>query len=377
MEPSAPATYWLECMHLIAGLLGLLVVALVLVEFFLVYLLPRRVRRDPRFARQLNVVAWETFRAGAGRLRPKTADTVLGFFGPLAVLATLGGWVVGLILGFAAMDWATGDRIGAARAGFSEDLYYSAAGLFSVTTGVSPAGTLGRILHVAEAAAAYGVIFVVIGYLPALYQAFSRREVTVSLLDPRAGSPPSAAALIVASGKRGSWADVDAYLEKWEEWTSELMESHLSYPVLTHFRSQHVNQNWLAALTTVMDASALALAAAPEGAVDSAQITYRIGRHALSDLSFTLRVKPVVLQHERLSRAELADLLTELDRIDLPHEPADTIARRLRELRSAYEPHAWALAQYLVFDLPRWVAPEPRANWKGGYWRRYHHEPHA
>jgi hypothetical protein len=362
-------------MHLVVGLLGLLLVGLVLVEFFLVYLLPRRVRRDPQFARQLNVVVWNMCRAAVRRLPPKTADTVLGFFGPVAVLTTLSGWVAGLILGFAAMDWATGARVGAARASFGDDLYYSAGALFSVTTNVSPAGGLARVLRVAEAAAAYGVIFVVIGYLPALYQAFSRRETKVSLLDPRAGSPPSAGALVVDCGQHGSWADVDAYLEKWEEWTGDLMESHLSYPVLTHFRSQHVNQSWLGALTVIMDAAALALAAAPAGSAENAEMTYRMGRHALSDLTFTLRVKPVAPGQERLTPDKLGELLGELDRVNLPYEDPDAIAGRLAELRATYEPYAQALGEYLVLDLPEWLAPEPAANWKGGYWRRYHREP--
>src|SRR6266536_1474758 len=96
--------------------------------------------------------------------------------------------------------------------------------------------------------------------LPTLFQAFSKRETALSQLDPRAGSPPTAGALLVRSGQRGGWQDLDAYLQQWEVWTAELMETQLSYPMLGYFRSQHMNQNWVAALTTVVDTCAFSMA---------------------------------------------------------------------------------------------------------------------
>src|SRR5947209_17919889 len=99
-------------------------------------------------------------------------------------------------------------------------------------------------MQVVEAAIGLSFLGAVIGYLPALFQAFSRRETAVSRLDPRAGSPPSAGTLLERSGERGGWTELDEYLREWESWTAELMETHLSYPNLGYFRSQHVDQNW-------------------------------------------------------------------------------------------------------------------------------------
>src|SRR5439155_8321727 len=139
----------------------------------------------------------------------------------------------------------------------------------------------------------FAVLFIAIGYLPALFQAFSRRELAVSQLDPRAGSPPSAGALLERSGTHGGWASLDSYLEEWDTWAAELMETHLSYPILAYFRSQHLNQNWLATLTTILDATAFAIAAAPTGTeAEAAEATFAIGRHAVADLAFTLRTRP-------------------------------------------------------------------------------------
>ena len=44
----------------------------------------------------------------------------------------------------------------------------------------------------AEAGIGLGLLAIVIGYLPIIYQAFSRRETSIVLLDARAGSPPTA-----------------------------------------------------------------------------------------------------------------------------------------------------------------------------------------
>ena len=124
-------------------------------------------------------------------------------------------------------------------------------------------------------------------------------------LDPRAGSPPSPGRLLERTGERGGWSELDEYLIEWETWTAELMETHLSYPILGYFRSQHVNQNWLAALTTIVDASAYALAYGPEGSTEGAELTFRIGSHALGDLAYTLSTRRVQRDPEPRSRDRL------------------------------------------------------------------------
>src|SRR5207249_4041653 len=130
---------------------------------------------------------------------------------------------------------------------------------------VVPTGAWGRSLAVAEAGIGFGFLAVVISYLPVLYQAFSRREITISLLDARAGSPPSAGELLRRLAQARSLAGVGPLLVEWERWAAELLESHLSFPVLSYYRSQHDNQSWVGALATVLDTSAL-LIAGVEGA---------------------------------------------------------------------------------------------------------------
>ncbi|MGA8721848.1 MAG: hypothetical protein WB557_27845, partial [Solirubrobacteraceae bacterium] len=237
------------------------------------FLLPRRVRRDPAIARAVLRTLWIPWRAGARRLPRDAADTMLGIFGPFG-LAFLGLLSAGVILSYAGLNWAGSTHLGGPRAAdFGSDLYFSAGAFFSASTPSDPVGGLGKTLQIAEAANGLGFLAIAIGYLPALFQAFSRRESAVARLDPRAGSPPSPGRLLERSGERGGWADLDEYLLEWETWTAELMETHLSYPILGYFRSQHVDQNWLAALTTIVDASAYALAYGPKGSTEAAELT--------------------------------------------------------------------------------------------------------
>jgi hypothetical protein len=192
----------------------------------------------------------------------------------------------------------------------------------------------------------------------------------VSRLDPRAGSPPTAGALLERSGRRGGWGELDEYLREWESWSAELMETHLSYPILAYFRSQHVNQNWLAALTTVVDACTYAIAYGPEEVVHGAELTFAIGRHALADLSLALGQQPAraavkAAAEARLSPEELGELRSRLEGSGLHAEDSAESERRLHRLRATYEPNAIALANHLALNLPGWLpGEEVRENWR-------------
>jgi len=111
------------------------------------------------------------------------------------------------------------------------------------------------MLAIIEAGLGFAFLALIIGYLPVIYQAFSRREASISLLDARAGSPPSAGELLRRHGPEHTRTGSTS--RDWERWAADLLESHLSYPVLCYYRSQHKNQSWLTALTAVLDASVL------------------------------------------------------------------------------------------------------------------------
>jgi hypothetical protein len=353
-------------MRTLLGVLSLGLIALMLAEFFVTFLLPRRVKRDPRIARQFFAVVWKPWRGIASRLPTVSRDTMLGIYGPLGLLLVLAFLSAGLIIGFAGLQWAHDAHLGgSAAATFGDDLYFSAGSFFGGSTTLNASGELTKVLQICEEASGFAVLFISIGYLPAFFQAFSRRETAVSQLDPRAGSPPTAGALLVNSAERGGWQELDDYLREWEAWTAELMETQLSYPLLGWFRSQHVNQNWLAALTTVVDACAFSIAYAPEGSVKAAGFTYAIGRHALADLSLSFRGSVQPTAPDRLPPEDLAELISRLEGSALPLEDGGAATDRLGKLRDGYEKYAIAIADRLALPLPGWLPGEDAIE----YWR--------
>jgi hypothetical protein len=276
------------------------------------------------------------------------------------------------MFGYACLQWGGGSHLGAhGSVDFGQDLYFSAATLVSSgTAGLASHGTFARVVQVIDAATGLAVLTIVIGYLPSLYQAFSRRETTVSQLDARAGSPPSAGRLVVRATARGGWPALNEYLRGWEVWSAELMETHLSYPTLAYFRSQHVNQNWLSALVTILDASALAVSAAPVGTVEEARFTFAISRHAIADLAYTFRAKPRDDTPDRLPPADFDALIAEVSAsgVELRDAP-EAIRERLEHFRALYEPYAQVLARRVELRLPPWLAPEdPTDNWRTTAW---------
>jgi len=334
-------------MRVVAAIAGVILIALMLAEFFVTYLLPRRVRRDPRIARGLNRALWVPWRAFARQFAASTEDTLLGFFGPLGLISQLLIWTVGLILGFALLEFA------AVGGSFGHGLLFS-SGLFLNAEAVS-GSTIVHVIALVEAGVAIGVLFIVIGYLPAVYGSFSRREVAVSQFGTRAGAPPAAGILLHRVADRKRWLELERDLRDWEAWVAELMETHLSYPILGWYRSQHVSQNWLAALTVMTDVAAFVTAVEMDGEVEAAELTYAIGQHALADISLQYRVEPAPV--DRLSDDQFVKLYRLVESALRNPVPCAEAGERLTALRQAYEPRAQAIAQLLALNLPPWLPP--------------------
>ncbi len=246
-------------------------------------------------------------------------------------------WATGLIIGFALLHWSLGTALATPRdtdGRFSTYVYFSGTTFFTLGYGdVVPTSAWGRAYSVAEAGIGFGFLAVVIAYLPVLYQAFSRREITISLLDARAGSPPSAGELLQRLADVRCVAGIGPLLVEWERWAAELLESHLSFPVLRYYRSQHDNQSWVAALTTVLDTSAF-LVASGEGSVSfQARLTFAMARHAAVDLVLVSQKPPLTPAFDRLPEPELARLQESLRGAGLSKRDEPTARKTLAELR--------------------------------------------
>lgn len=299
-------------------------------------------------------------------------ETLLSFFGPLSLLMLLSLWAVGLVVGFALLFKASGSPLMVQYKGFPTDIYLSGTTFFTLGLGdVTPHTSLGRFLVVLEAGMGFAFLALVIGYLPALNQSFSRREVSISLLDARAGSPPTALEMLRRHSSDHALAALQQLLHDWERWSAELLESHLSFPVLAYFRSQHDNQSWLAAFTAILDTCALVMVGLEGACERQAQLTFAMARHAAVDLSLVFQTEPRTSHHSRLSSSDLAELRAQLAATGLRMREGEEADERLHQLRQMYEPYVISLGHYLHMSVPPWMPASGRKdNWQVSAWGR-------
>lgn len=407
---------------ILAAVFGALIAASILWEAFETIVLPRRATRRFRFTRLFYRGTWVPWRVIARRMRrSKSRETFLSFYGPLSLLFLFVFWAAGIILAFGLLYYSAAGfaRFGPASArgphDFITGLYFSGSTFFTLGLGdVTPHGWAQRWLAVVESGLGFGFLALVFSYLPVIYQAFSRREVNIVLLDSRAGSPPTAAELIRRHPGPQGWNELQQLLRDWERVSADMLESHVSYPVVAYFRSQHSNESWLAALAAILDASALLIAgvsgfhpepmdkrvgslisaeggnpgtfAAPvprsldSKAMDGvgakaacarqARLTFAMCRHTVVDLAqvFSATPRPGA---DRLPPPELERLRATLARDGFVLQDTPEANQKLLKLRSMYEPYLESLGRFLLMDVPPWILQgEIIENWRTSAWGR-------
>lgn len=362
-------------MTIAAAIFGVVLIMLVLWEGFETIVLPRRVTRRFRLTRLFYRRTWIPWSKMVSSFVPaRRQETWLSVFGPLSLLLLLSIWAGGLITGFSLLHWATNSAVMShdGSTGFLTDIYLSGTTFFTLGLGdVIPRTTLARLLVVVESGMGFAFLALVIGYLPALNQSFARREVSISLLDARAGSPPTASEMLRRHGHERGMEALRQLLHEWERWSAEFLEGHLSYPVLAYFRSQHDNQSWLGALTAILDSCALVMAGVEGACERQAELTFAMARHAVVDLSLVFRTRPLELKQDRLPPERLADLRAILTANGLKLREGELADRKLAELRWMYEPYIHALATYFRTSVPPWVAAGSQVdNWQASMWER-------
>ena len=353
----------------LASALAILLLSVVLQDAFEVMLLPRRVHRRVRVARFYFRAIWAGWSSMARLMRAEQArERFLAVFGPLSMLTLFALWSGLLILGFGLLQWAIqGDA--APHSPLFAQIYMSGVTFFTLGFGdVVPHSHAGQATAVLEAGMGLGFLAVVIGYLPVLYQLFSRREAHVIQLDARAGSPPTALAMLSRHAD-GGLDKLDQLLREWETWGAELLESHLSYPMLVYYRSQHDNQSWLAAVTAIMDSCALILVGVAGLHPLQSRMTFTIIRQVVVEMALSLGIPPSRTEgRDRLPPDDYARLRAGLAEAGLAWDGDDQAGETLAALRATYEPLLDGLARKLLLPLPGWM-PEHGAtdNWQSGH----------
>jgi len=352
---------------------GTVIVAVILWEAFETVVLPRRVARQFRLTRAFYVSTWRPWKFIARQIpSKKPRETFLGVFGPLSLLVLFVVWAAFLIFGFGLLYWSAAARKDPLLSNFHTSLYMSGTTFFTLGLGdVTPHTTVERVLAVVESGLGFGFLALVLSYLPVIYQAFSRREVNIVLLDARAGSPPTAAELLRRHNGPHGFDALQRLFRDWERWSAELLESHISYPVVSYFRSQHTNESWLGALTAILDASALLIVGVDNACARQARLTFAMCRHSVVDLAQVFSARPRASIKDRLPPAELARLRASLVQAGFQFRETPEADKKLRDLREMYEPYVHALASHLFMELPPWIlSMEASDNWRTSAWGR-------
>jgi hypothetical protein len=363
-------------MKILAVISGVILIFLIIRDSFETIILPRRVSRRFRVSRFFYASTWMLWSSIARKMRQgNRREFYLSYYGPASLIVLLVFWVVVLFFGFALLQWGLSDPLTAPEKQLSFWTYLYLSGTTFVTLGygdVTPLTGMGRFLAITEAGMGFLFLALIIGYVPVIYQAFSRREINISLLDARAGSPSSATELLRRGYRDRKIDELIQFMRDWERWCAELLESHLSYVVLTYYRSQHERQSWLAALTTILDTCALLIVGFEDVSAPTIRFTFAIARHAAVDLAQIYGTPPVDPKLSRLSHEDFVRMHDALSEVGLELRHGEDAEKHLYDIRRSYEPFVNSIADHLLVNLPPWIQITKTVDdWQTSAWDHF------
>ncbi len=332
-------------------ILGALIVFAALLSAVKTFVLPRSAP-DP-ITRVVFRTLRRLFDAVVRRLRTYSQrDAVMAFYAPLSLLMLLPTWLSMLTLGYTCMYWALGDG------SWYESFVISGSSL--LTLGFAGAeGWVNVLLIFSEATIGLIMVAILIAYLPTIYAAFARREAAVSMLEVRAGSPPSAVEMILRYNRLHGLEGLGQAWGTWEVWLTELEESHTSLAALVFFRSPKPDQSWITAAGAVLDAAALTNSLVDIPHSFNADLTLRAGYLALRSIADFFRIEynadPKPGDPISISRAEFEAAVARLEAQGVPLKPdLDLAWRDFAGWRVNYDRVLIALARITMAPYAPW-----------------------
>jgi hypothetical protein len=285
-------------------------------------------------------------------LPPRPGELVLQAYAALSLLGLLLLWLVSLAVGWALIYHGLGARLeGGTDWG---DLLY-ASGISLLAPGqLGGAGLAVRLLGLLETVSGLGTIALLISYLPAMYGAYSRREARLLTLDDPEGGRITPVRVIAVHAPDGDLAAFHDFCGEWEMWTAEVLESHVSYPMLALFRSQHAGQSWISALGVVTDAATLACACIVGSEARAPYFLHRRGRRAVVEISRRLHVADPGGEETWLDRSAFDAGWVGLATLQLPLRDKEEAWQRLQALRITYGVRLQQLIDFLVAPHGFW-----------------------
>jgi len=342
----------MDILRLLVFFLGLAIVARTVFSAIQTFVLPRSA--NDRLSRLVFRSIFGVFRLLLRKTHTfEQRDRIMAFFAPISLLTLLPVYLMLLFIGFAGMYWAIG-QVGS----FEQALRVSGSSL--LTLGYAAPGDLpDGFLMFAEATIGLILLAVLIAYLPMMYGAFQRREQAVTMLEVRAGSPPSAVEMILRYHRLHGLSQLNVLWVQWEQWFADVEESHTSLAALVFFRSPQPDHSWVTAAGAVLDAAALLRSTVEVPRDAQADLCIRAGYLALRRIADFFQISYVANPEPdhpiSISRAEFDAAYDELAQNDVPLIPdRDQAWRDFSGWRVNYDTVLLALAALTMAPYAPW-----------------------
>ena len=301
--------------------------------------------------------SWRAWRAIGRRGSPEWRESFLGIYGPLSLLGLLVFWVTLLVAGWGAVWWGLRSAVSGVHS-YLDAVYFAGVGFFTVGFGdLLPTGGLARLLVIVEAFMGLLTMALLIGYLPTLYGAYSRRELQLLALDDLLDEPTTPVGFLEASYANGGLQGVAAAFADWERWCDDVFDTHTAFPMLAMYRSRQPGQHWLTGLAVVVDAAALSVAIADPNPAGPAARLWRRATRLLQGLG---RLPAVGLKVGHggpgdagpgADEARFRAIYERLAGLGPPLRPYAEAWESYRRLRTGYVPELVAATELLLVPL--------------------------
>lgn len=349
-------------MRVLAGLGGAALVALTLQSAIRTVVVPRA--ESVAITQAVFTSTRRLFNTLA-RLRndPAWVDRVMRLYAPVVLLALPLVWLAMFFLAFAMLLWAVGEGT------FPTALELSGSSL--LTLGFSKPETAAGLLlaYVGAALTIAIVVLLLVTYLPTMYSAFAERERQVTMLETRAGTPPSAVEFITRVGRIHGLHELDDVWRGWEVWFATVQESHSSQPALAFFRSQRPQVSWITAAGALLDAASLFVSCVELSEVEprhqvrmpTAEVCIRSGFLCLRTIAASFRLPfdpdPAPDDGIAIGRDEFDTAWEALEAAGIPLvDDRDAAWRAFAGWRVNYEEPLLRLADLVAAPVTPWVS---------------------
>jgi Ion channel len=348
-------------LEVLAGLGGLALLVGALADVFQSVVVPRSVGSRYRPSVLLSRTGWRFWREAALRLHDaERREDTLALFAPSVLVLFLATWVAMMICGYGLIFWAL-------RAGLNPHpnlasaIYFAGTTLTTIGYGdIVPATALTRFVSLCAAASGLGVVAVVSTFLFQTFAAFQRREAFIVTVSLRTGAPPSGLEFVKNHVKLELVDDIDALLRETQRWLSEVLETHLAYPILTYFRSSHDDESWVGTVGALLDASTLLITTLDIDHRGQAELTLRAGSHLVHDFAHFFNLPAD--EDSGVEYDEFVAAYHALREMAIPLRPLEDAWPAFAAKRALYASSLGAMARFWRIPPARWIGDRSRVR---------------